>query len=289
MEKKNVIFAVIGLFLLVGVMNFVYAEENLSILNISQSPSENISGANVSAEVEGLVIKSIIPNSFKVGDAQFNIKFENKGDSILNNIAPIVTGNGFSVTNVVPVDNLGIGEDDYVIIMGNFRTAGIITLNIRNGNKTFYYNVTVSDDAEQSIIADEGLIEELKGELETLKGNYTTLDYSIGKKKDDGFDVSSITLSEAKKYLRSAEASILTKDAANAEVNLKLALEEIEDQSLKLEEAREISSVDKLKNNAIIFSTIAGAIIALFTLYELLKKKSTVAVEKVKEKIIHKD
>ena len=289
MEKKNVILVWLSIFLLVGVMNFVYAQENLSLENetlINESPAINSSNNTINeTQISGgLFLKEIIPSSFKSGDIQFNIKFENNGTSEVNNIAPIVTGKGFSVSEVISLDKLSPGEVDYVIIMGNFRESGIITLTIKNGDKTFYYNVSVSDDAIASnAIVDIALIENLTGELEELKQKYSTMEYTVSKKKSDGFDVSGIKLDDAKKYLRSAEANLLGKDVNTAQVNLKLALEEIEDQTIKVNDAQEISSVDKLKNNAIIFSTIAGALIALFTLYELLKKKGTVAVEKVKE------
>jgi len=42
-----------------------------------------------------------------------------------------------------------------------------------------------------------------------------------------------------------------------------------------------VSLAAKLKDNAVLFSTLAGAIITFFTLYELLKRKK----ENIKEKI----
>ena len=45
----------------------------------------------------------------------------------------------------------------------------------------------------------------------------------------------------------------------------------------------------KIKDNIIVISSIAGAIITLFALYELLKKKKEGLYQKIKEIKINKD
>ena len=124
-------------------------------------------------------------------------------------------------------------------------------------------------------------------QLKELKQNYSSVEELISNKSELGYDISSISLSDAKKYLRGAESSILTSDISSAKANLKLASEELSDQNIKLANAKPISWFTKLKTNSLAFSAVAGALVTIFAAYELLKKKGSavhsVVVSKVYE------
>ena len=55
---------------------------------------------------------------------------------------------------------------------------------------------------------------------------------------------------------------------------------------------KKLSAIKRFKENIILFSSIAGAIITFFALYELLKKKSkeaTTRIETIKQKAVKKE
>lgn len=147
--------------------------------------------------------------------------------------------------------------------------------------KTFYQNVTVIDPNAIDESAQERLNREkiemlnsLSVQLSGLEKNYTLLESEILTKKNENYDVSQINLGDLKSYIRNTESNALSGNVDSAKVNFQLALEEYNYQKNKLENAPAISSVDVIKSYALIFTTLAGAFIMIFTLYELLKKKS---------------
>mgnify|MGYP001618214243 FL=1 len=119
-------------------------------------------------------------------------------------------------------------------------------------------------------------------ELNNLKENFSALEDELILKKED-YDVSIVNLNDLNTYIKNTQISILVKDVDGAKLNLDLALDEYKTQKNKLDNASEISWVKKAKENALIFSTIAGAIITLFALSELLKRKQENIVTKIKK------
>ena len=68
-----------------------------------------------------------------------------------------------------------------------------------------------------------------------------------------------------------------------------MAFEEYETQKNKLDNVKPKSIINRIRENALIFSTIAGALITFFTLYELLKRKSENVVTATSKVIIKKN
>lgn len=303
---------------------------NSSILNNSNvatnlTTTVNNSNTNISATVnntntttntttpsasEPLTIVSIVPAQFKLGDAQLNILVQNNGQSELDDIDALVTGKGFATYDVVPIDSLKPGEKSYILIMCSFSIPGEIQLSIKIDGKTFYRNVTVISNKENNessnsspnsaptiLTADEyeeSLMNQLillKESLNTLKQNYDHLQREYDEKKSDNYDVSQVSFTDLKKFLRDAESSIIHKDAEQANVSITLASNEYEDQKDELLSAKKIkiSFKNLLKDNAVLISTIAGAVIAFFSLIELLKKKKDSIYQTIAEMKVDKN
>jgi len=226
-------------------------------------------------------ISNFFPKTFNIGDSQINIEAQNTGNETLKNIIALITGQGFSTYEMTHIDSLNVGDKSYIILNGNFRESGNITLSIGIMQKTFYQNVTVIDPNAIDESAQERLNREkiemlnsLSVQLSGLEKNYTLLESEILTKKNENYDVSQINLGDLKSYIRNTESNALSGNVDSAKVNFQLALEEYNYQKNKLENAPAISSVDVIKSYALIFTTLAGAFIMIFTLYELLKKKS---------------
>ena len=95
----------------------------------------------------------------------------------------------------------------------------------------------------------------------------------LAQKEKENYDVKSVSLVDLKKYIRETQASILGGHLEDARVNFGLATEESNALEEKIASLKKVSFIKRFKDQVIIFSSIAGAIITLFALYELLKKK----------------
>lgn len=266
--------------------------------NHSTNETKNITkNLNLSEEISVSITK-FFPKEVKIGDVDFNIQIKNNLDDTLRNIAVFVSGKGFSTYEITTIEELVPLEKDYIFVKGNFRESGNITLKIKINNELFYQNVNVIDVGQKELVElreQEKLIKEetlknLSIELENIKNDYTNLELKLSEKKDNNYDVSNIDLGDLKKYIRNIESSILTKNINEAEVNLGLAKEEYNYQKNKVDKTKSISILTRIKENALIITTIISAVLALFAISELLKKKgeSTINVIKRVKKVISK-
>ncbi len=238
---------------------------------------------NLTTEIfPSLVIRHFLPAETKVGDVQLSINVQNLKNETISELYAYVSGEGFSSYNVVPIDSLKPGEKSYILVSGNFRKAGSINLTIKINQETFYQTVKVSDDSAGAVAYNNELALNLSNELSVLKSKYSTLESEFQAKKSDGYDVSGVILSDLKVMLRDAQANLLSENLVQARVKLDLAKEEYEIQFAKMDNLKKVSLASKLKDNAVLFSTLAGAIITFFTLYELLKRKNEHLKEKIK-------
>lgn len=276
-------------------------------VNITQNEENdtNISNDNMSNEtpqiIKDLTLVSFIPSEFKLGDVQLNILVKNTGNVEIEDIDAVVSGKGFASYDIIPIDLLKPGEKSYIIVSGNFKEIGNITLKIKIEEKVFYHNVTVLDPNAEKDIERLKEIEEVEAKknnelvnisakLEELQQKYIELENVLEQKRKD-YELSDVYLTELKKYIRDGQSSVIVKDLERAKADLKLALDEYKLQKERIENAklvkRNIFLV--LKDNALIISSIAGALIALFTLFEILKKKKEQLYQKIKEVNINGD
>ena len=224
-------------------------------------------------------ILTISPDTFKIGDVQLNIKVQNNDNITKSNLVALVSGKGYSTYDITGIDSLAPGEKDYIFVNGNFKESGNITLTIKIDNNIFYENISVliqsqADIEEQARLEKEkqDALANLSSELSDLKQKYSQLETDYYNKKDNNYDVSKVSLEQLKNYIRAIESDILNEDIKNARANLNLANDEYLNQKNKLDSSEKISLIARLKENAVIFSAIAGALLTFFALSELLKR-----------------
>lgn len=296
-KMKKILIACMCIVALMYIFSTSAQTTNETILINDTNITNSTNSTNVLSDIltDNLVLTSLFPKDAKVGDAQLNIQVQNVGDVEIKNIIAIVSGRGYSTYNVVPIDSLKTGEKSYVIVSGNFREEGIIPLEIKINNQIFYQNVSVvNPDAkteEQNLEAEsqkKNQIAELSSKLESLKQNYSALEKEVEDKKGT-FDTSEVSLSDLKKFMRDAEADIMAGDLQNAKININFAMNEYNDQLSKFEHLKKVPLLTKLRENAVLFSTIAGALITFFALYELLKKKKEHIKQKISSKVQDKN
>jgi len=296
MNKKIII-----MFFLIIISN-LYAQDSIDVIilenqstnksmdeSLNQSVIENLSEIKHS-DIELL---KFFPKEVKLGDVQFNLQIKNNKNQSLENVLAYIFGNGFSTYDIISIENLETNGKDYIFVNGNFRESGEINLTIKIEGYTFYQKVSVIDINEGIEKTDEELdlekLNNLNIQLEDLKKNYTDLEIAILEKKEERYDVLNINLDELKKNIRTVDADILRKDVNLAEINFKLALEEYEFQKEKLDKAKIMPLINRIKENALVFSAIFGTILAFFALSELLKKKSGEVVTGVRKFVVKKN
>lgn len=267
---KKALIGMIIIFIFFG--QFILAQDEIP----AELPPAN--ETNLTSEhVTVLTIKNIIPRNFEIGDAQFSIQVENNQNETLENIFARITGDGFSTYETIPIDTLESFGKGYILVSGNFKKAGKITLIIKINSETFYENVSVAQEASSEDVQVEqeqkAKLENLTLELNLVEEKYNSIEQEINNKKENGYDVSQISITDFKKYLRNARSGIFASDVQEAELNLKLAEIEYDDVKELVDNAKKTSIFTKIKENIVFFSAIAGAILTFFTLYELLKKK----------------
>ncbi len=270
MKKFLILFSLLILISLIS--NLIIAQDEFNeTSNETQIENITLTTAKVS-------ITKFFPKEVKIGDVQFNMQVQNNLNENLENIAVFVYGKGFSTYEIIPIEELDPLERDYVFINGNFKESGNIILTIRINNEIFYQNVSVIDisikiENSQEFIKKEAL-KNLSVELDNLKKNYASLELELSDKKERGYAISNIDLEDLKKYMRNTEVSIITEDINFAKANLKLAQEEYRYEKEKLDNAKIVPVITRIKENAVLISTIIGAVLALFALSELLKRQT---------------
>lgn len=239
-------------------------------------------------------VTGFMPAKAKIGDVVLNIQVENTGNVVLKNVMAIVTGTGFSTYDVTPISRLEPGEKSSMYIMGNFREDGNIPLIVKIGEKVFYLEVQVENpaaiEASKQKEAEEQkkkAIEGISKQFDELKRNYTQLEQDYYAKKND-YDLSEVNLKDMDEYIKDTKSSLLAGSANQANISLELALDEYRDQKEKLDNAPKKPFLQKIKENIGLISAIAGSIITLVTLYELMKRKQEKLYTKLKEARVKK-
>lgn len=314
MAKINRHFFTIGVIFLIAIALacFVSAQDaNESTDNSTANVTQDNTNVPIANDTTPIVIEEPVtdfniigftPTQTKIGDVQLNIQLKNTGNTELNNLYPLVSGDGFSTVNVQPIDSMQPGEKSYLFVMGTFAKAGNINLTIRLMNKVFYRIIAVVDpnaaDNKEKLAqqqkeeeARKAMLASLSAELTDMQSKYHTLETDFNTKKADNYDLSAVSITDLKNYLRDAQANIVIGDTAKANASLQLALAEFGDQKNNLDAAKKIetSIFDTLSKKAVIISTTVGGILASFTLYEVLKKRKGAVVtiiDKTKKHIL---
>jgi hypothetical protein len=285
------IILVLLLFAIVFSLACINAQEN-----DTSSTAENQTAENMSAMQE-IVLNDLMPKEVQLGDVEFTLQIRNTENETVKNIFAFISGDGISSYNVIPVDSLPAGEEGVIFVFGNAKKAGNISVTIRINDETFYQNITVIDpnnETEQKLEEvrkaqeKEQQIQNISDNLNRIKARLIDLEDELAQKKDDGYDVSQITLDYLQSYIRKIQADILTGDVGDATINLNLADQEYSTIKDSLDYARKVPFINKLKDYALIFSTIAGSIITFFALYELLKKKRENISDVITKKMVKK-
>ncbi|MSS75056.1 hypothetical protein EXS73_02485 [Candidatus Pacearchaeota archaeon] len=276
-------------------------EENVSFLstntsNVTFEPISFFASSNTTMNATPLApqleVFKLVPDMFHAGDMQFSILFVNNGTAPLYTSSVGVYYPGFASYSVSVLEELAPGAKGFVLLSGRFEKAGEGNLTINVNSDTFILPITVVA-ATGGIVKSEEVLEAQLGNvsvhLREVKQRYILLERDLAMKGKERYAIDSLSLDDAKAYLRDAEAALIRREPLEAQAGLALAEDELALRALQLSVVEKKSLLDSLKENAVLFSTLGGALVMFFTLYELLKKKSAGAVETVKQKLVKKE
>lgn len=255
--------------------------------NLTNSTLDNITIEGLLDEVNytDFNIVNISPTLVAVGDNLFTIEIENTGSTTIENLIPLVSGYGFSSYKTIPIKELLPSERDlaYVFAQLNYESEVILTVTIND--KTEYFTINVLSESQavnESIIIDENEQLNITNRLYLLEDDYKTMQESIKKMEKDYF-VNDIDLKDLKDYISRSKLQLLSGNLEQANISLVLAEEEFLDLNNKLVSAKKKSIFDTIKDNILLISTLAGAMITLYTFYEFVKRKQKGLYKKIKE------
>ncbi|MCX6711423.1 MAG: hypothetical protein NT139_00080 [Candidatus Woesearchaeota archaeon] len=254
----------------------VNAQENNESSNLSDVTNETVLIEPTNVSITNFTLLKIIPNEMNIGDTQLNLQIENTGNTDVSDVSALITGKGVSTYNIEPIDILHPGERGYILLWISTKQAGNISLNIKIKDKIFTKEITVINPNAQS---GEGIDLEklnlLNNELTNLTKLYDQYNADYKKKKDVGYDVSGISFTDVKNYIRNAQVYSTKKDVINLEANTVLIQSELEDIKSNLDSVviPQKSIKDDIKNNLPLISGVLGTLVTFFAVWEILKKK----------------
>jgi hypothetical protein len=284
---KNIFILCLVFLLSLYIVNAQESNESFNI-SINNETQTNIS-------VTDFNLTKIIPNEMNIGDTQLNLQIENIGNNDISDISALITGKGVSTYNIEPIDILHPGEKGYILLWISTKQAGNISLNIKIKDKIFTQEITViNPNAGTGQEIDLVKLNTLNNELTNLTKLYDQYESDYKKKKDAGYDVSSISFNDVKNYIRNAQVYSTKKDVVNLEANIVLINSELEDIKTNLDSAiiPERGIKDEIKDNLPLISGVLGTIVTFFAVWEILKKKkesinhSIKVLDKKKKKLL---
>jgi len=228
-------------------------------------------------------ILGIIPDSINIGDAQINIQVQNTGNIEAKDIFAIITGEGISTYEIIPIDELQSFSKSYIIAKINAKKSGVIALKVKVSDQTQQFNLTVTDpNAGKEVESEEekqAKLESQKSELREIiaqhYANYEKYAEQYEQRKRLGFIVDNVDISTAKQQLISAQSALARDDIRGADAAIAVVETELDDIKKELEQTYVPKKTwsDLAKENIVIIAAIFTALVGFITLYEILKNK----------------
>lgn len=259
-------------------INGTESTETTNQTNSTSTPEERM------LDITDFII-TLTPTEVKQGDVILTITIENNGTVALQNLIPLISGKGFSVYDVVSIKEVAPAETASAYVLGHFSDAGTIALTIKMNEKTETQTVVVSgtsENEEEREAAKKEALKTLSTQIEQLEEDFAVLENTL-EEKQEKYVLNDVDLNVLKEYIRTAHSHVLAGKVEEANISIILAQTEYEDLKNKVDTAKKKSLWDILKDNVLLISTLAGAILTLFAFIEFVRKKQAGIYQKIKE------
>lgn len=229
------------------------------------------------------LVKSL-PGDVHIGDSQLNLLIQNSGNQNLTNLNAIITGDGLSVYTQEPIKMLAPGDSKWILAWINTKKSGRIPLEVKVIDKEFRINLNVIDTeaniqakkTQAEVVARRRKASEIQGEISNLSDVYEAFQRDYSVKDSKNYVLAGIDLSDAKRYLRTAQEGLAKDDLEEASANVVLLNTELNDIRGKLMAAqpKPRTWIDILRENLPYISALVGALVGGIAVYEKVKTKS---------------
>jgi len=241
--------------------------------------------------IEKFDVDKITPKTTGTGINQLNILLKNTGSVDLYNLYAEVSGDGITTLERTAVDKLAAGDKDYAFVKINATKAGMIDLVVKLYMKSTLVDKVIGQlnvTEEKIAIVQETYNEaQIAANINSLKPKYKIVEAEYLAKKDSGYNVELIynNLKETSDDIKNAQIYLSEKDFKKASISVGVINESLNELSSDLKNAKKknITLMDKIKNNMIYFGSIAAAIISVFGAWTLIRSKSKEHIDKLKK------
>ncbi len=261
----------------------------------TKNPEDKINvKAQKAATFSSLMLEKMLPSTINEGVSQVNLFLTNNGTEAIVYINASIIGGGASAAYAESFDRLEPGRMAIIPVMLNASGDGQKDVVVRvnwKGAKNLYssiysyrINVLPKPGNEPKSVNSTEVIAQFNSDKETLRG----YEGQYQQKQADGYLVSTVydSIKDAKDYVATIQLLIGEEKFGEAKVKLALLELSLDDIDNGLQNALKTKQTftDKLKNNALLISSIIAAAVAAFGFYEKQKMK----IKALKEKIAAK-
>lgn len=230
--------------------------------------------------VEDINIDKFFPVEVQLGITQLNFALKNTGNVDLDDIFVVVTGDGLSTLDKIPLTDLAAGDKDYVFAKINATKTGIIDIVVKlyvggNIKNKFVEQIKVLEPPKIMEAAPKINSTQLSNTLEQLKQTYKELEAEYQTKKQGGYPVDIIydKLREAYSHITETQVALVEPDYKKVQSNLIILDSELKDIKEQLDSAKktEATMTEKIKGNLLVIGSLAAAFISILTAYKLIQ------------------
>jgi hypothetical protein len=260
----------------------------------TQDPEDKIRVEVKKMEFSELVLEKILPSTITAGQSQINVFLTNNGTEAISYFNISLIGGGIDTVSAESSDKIEAGR--MAIIPINIQVDGsgqkeiIVKVNWKS-NKNVYssiysykLNILPAEEKGKPVNSTE-IIERFNSDREKLRA----YEAQYQQKKSEGYLVSEVydSIKGAKNYVATIQLLIEEGKFSDAKMNLALLELSLDDINNGIQSALKTKQTftDKLKNNALLISSVIAAIVAIFGLYERQKIKMKALKDKMKEKL----
>ncbi|MEK6964075.1 MAG: hypothetical protein AABX70_06610 [Nanoarchaeota archaeon] len=233
-----------------------------------------------------LKLDKVSPKQLELGQAQLNVFVSNLYQSDASNVDAKVSGAGIKTLSSIPIGKIFSKDKDAVVLTVKVDESGTIDVLVRITGIVGGEEVALNEYAQVEVKAKETVppvkiseseVEKISKEINQDKDDLNSLELEYQKKKADGYLVSE--LYDRVKYVRGllqeAQKSLLDNKYEDAKKTLSLVASSLDDLRQALQESTKVdkSLKDTIKDNALLITTIIGALVAVIGFLEKNKDR----------------
>jgi len=242
--------------------------------------------------VEDITIERFSPTEISIGTEQITIFLKNTGNVDLRRVYTVISGDGITQIDKTPIDIIRTGDKDFVLSNINASKSGIIDIVIKlyaDGDilHKFAEQITVKNPLVV-IQKPEYNVTLLSNLLDEQRQTYKLLEKEFEIKNSQGYPVEIVYEKLKETYIQiiDVQSFLIEEDYKKAEAKIEIIKSNLADIKEQLDGSQKkvITLGSKIKNNLLLYGSIAAALVSIFTAYKLVQN----SIDKKKFLALHR-